>query len=143
MALTSVFLSSIASAQAPTHAPAPAHTHAIAVPTPLPIMVPIKDHKTGATTGTAKLTPSDGGTAVDLNFRTVPHGQSLISIQPGKNCSEIVRGAPAVNLNPINGTTSHTIVAVPFSAFGKGNSFELDVKDATTRAQLAEACGRR
>jgi hypothetical protein len=90
--------------------------------------------------GTVSVTPQGSGSMVNILFsQPLVSGKSL-TLMSGADCMDFApRAATMVPLNAISGQTSRTLVAIPFSAF-KARHFIVDVRNATSRAQLAEAC---
>jgi hypothetical protein len=90
--------------------------------------------------GNAQLTPQGSGTMVTF-FGPVPITNPSTSIN-GAYCSETTRrAATTLPLTNVNGTTTNTLIAIPFSAFGPGHFMDA-VRDATSQAQSLQACAR-
>jgi len=91
--------------------------------------------------GTVRVTPQGSGSMVDivLSQPLTPQERTL-TLMSGKDCDLADRRqATMVPLNPISGTASHTLVSIPFEAFSS-EQFLVDVRQATSHAQTAEAC---
>jgi hypothetical protein len=70
-------------------------------------------------------------------FHTPKRSSVHLTTLPGSVCSDPrVRAAAAGTLSPITGVQSGTVIAIPLR---KG---PVDLKDATTRAQIARACAQ-
>ena len=67
-------------------------------------------------------------------------GTQTVTLMRGADCNDLARrAATTIPLKAINGMSSRTLVAIPFSAFSSGH-FMVDVRNATSHAELAEAC---
>jgi hypothetical protein len=92
--------------------------------------------------GKVSVTPQGSGSMVNIMFSGPLLGDQTLTLMSGADCNDLNRrAATTVPLNAINGSVSRTLVAIPFSAFASRH-FIVDVRDATSRAQLAESCAR-
>jgi hypothetical protein len=93
--------------------------------------------------GTVRITPQGSGSLVDVTLSQPLGAAKTMTLMSGTDCIDGVdrRAATMIPLNPITGKASRTLVQIPFSAFKPGH-FIVDVRDATARTQLAEACAR-
>ena len=131
--LLAVAAGSIGLAAAPTVAlgqsPAPA------------ISAPLQERHGSGVTGSVRLTPEGKATSVTVTFKAAPITNESLRLISGADCNDMRGSSPAIPLNSISGRTSQTIVNVPLSAF-RSHHFVVDVRNATARAQRAEACAR-
>jgi hypothetical protein len=117
-------------------------------PTPSPaLLATLEARNLSNIHGNVSVTPQGSGSMVRIQFTPqslVSQNQSLM-LMSGADCMDMARRAGtmiplnAIAGNPVTGRVSRTLVAIPFSAF-KSRHFIVDVRNATSRAQLAEAC---
>lgn len=117
------------SAQTPTPTPSPA------------LLATLEARHLSNVHGTVSVTPKGSGSMVNVLFsRPLVSQNETLTLMSGPDCLDMARrAATMVTLNPINGRVSRTLIAIPFSAF-RSKHFIVDVRNATSRAQLAEAC---
>jgi hypothetical protein len=120
----------------------PLHTGA-QTPTPSPArLATLEARNISGISGSVQMTPQGSGTMVNVTFYGPVPVTNQLTLMNGAECSETTRRAETtIPLKNINGTTSSTLVAIPFGAFMSGH-FIVDVRDATSRAQLLQACAR-
>ena len=106
-----------------------------------PIFVPLEGRHGSGLQGDVRLTPQGNATSVVVTFRAQPITNESLRLVSGSDCLDMRRSAQSIALNPISGRTSQTLVKVPFSSF-RSHHFVVDVRNATARAQQAEACAK-
>lgn len=112
-------------------------------PAPMTFSVPLEARNGSAITGSVTLSPQGSGTLIEVSIFALPAFQPNLTLYSGTDCLESATAASRpIPLNPVSsGQTSQTIVAIPLTAF-KSQHFVLDVRDATSREQVARACAR-
>jgi hypothetical protein len=112
-------------------------------PTPSPArLATLEARNVSGIHGDVRVTPQGSGSMVNVTLYGAPNGANQLMLMNGADCSEVTRrSATTFPLNAVNGTTSRTLVAIPFSAFASSH-FIVDVRNATSRAQLLQACAR-
>jgi hypothetical protein len=113
-------------------------------PTPTPAMrATILARHISRITGSVTATPKGAGTMVTVRFRgPLPTGPEALTLMSGADCTDVLQhSARSIALNPPQGPVSSTLIAIPFSAFTSG-SYVVDIRNATARANQADACAR-
>jgi hypothetical protein len=113
-------------------------------PTPTPAMkATIQARHISRITGSVRAEPEGKFTRVTVMFNAPrPTSPQALTLMNGAQCTDrLNRTASMIALNPPQGNVSSTIVQIPFSAFSSG-SYVVDIRNATSNAQLAEACAR-
>lgn len=102
---------------------------------------PLVERNNSGVKGTVTLSPQGSNTMIDVTMFSRPSLASSLSLRSGADCADVPgSAAERVRLNPVSsGSASHTIVAIPLSAFTR-SKFVVDVRDATAREQASEAC---
>ena len=93
--------------------------------------------------GTVRAEPEgQGRTRVTVMFNAPPPAPQALTLMNGSQCTDhLDRSANLIALNPPQGRMSSTVVNIPFSAF-RSRSYMVDIRNATTQADLEEACAR-
>jgi hypothetical protein len=114
-----------------------------AAPSPVPRQhVPLEERHQSGTHGSVDLAPKGGKTEVLVKVSAPRTTPANLTLHSGSDCLDTF-GSPATqfHLNPLNGTSSRTLVSLPIGAF-HSKHFVVDVRNATNRARFAEACAR-
>ena len=116
--------------------PSPVRTDAI-------IRVPLQERHGSGVRGTVTLSPQGPKTIVHVYVFSLPPFHPDLSLRSGSDCMDARSAATRmIPLSPVStGQVSQTIVSIPLSSFSTSH-FVVDLRDATSRAQFAQACAR-